>query len=240
MPTTTAHVPEIVLGDRIAERIARNEQAGDREALIVARRDIGARWHHAWAGIDRRGHREALGPWAPLRAIADPYPQRVRPRAGLIRGLGELGPRDTVPYSVQRATVEAVLTELQGKVLVDATVPLMPPRVGTVQLPAGRSAVAAIQQLAGNTVRVVSAFQNVSAQHLNELDHEVDCDVLVCGNDREACEVVIGLCSDIGLRGFYAGPIENSAAAEALTSVLITINRRYKIAGAGIRITGPK
>jgi NADPH-dependent F420 reductase len=146
----------------------------------------------------------------------------------------------TVPYSVQRATVEAVLTELQGKVLVDATAPLMPPRVGTVQLPAGRSAVAAIQQLAGNTVRVVSAFQNVSAQHLNELDHEVDCDVLVCGNDREACEVVIGLCSDIGLRGFYAGPIENSAAAEALTSVLITINRRYKIAGAGIRITGPK
>ena len=143
-----------------------------------------------------------------------------------------------VPYSVQRATVEAVLTELQGKVLVDATVPLMPPRVGTVQLPAGRSAVAAIQQLAGDTVRVVSAFQNVSAQHLNELDHEVDCDVLVCGNDREACEVVIGLCSDIGLRGFYAGPIENSAAAEALTSVLITINRRYKIAGAGIRITG--
>ena len=143
-------------------------------------------------------------------------------------------------YSVQRATVEAVISELGGKVLVDATVPLMPPRVGTVQLPAGRSAVAAIQQLAGDTVRVVSAFQNVSAQHLNELEHEVDCDVLVCGNDREACEVVIGLCSDIGLRGFYAGPIENSAAAEALTSVLITINRRYKIAGAGIRITGPK
>jgi 8-hydroxy-5-deazaflavin:NADPH oxidoreductase len=146
----------------------------------------------------------------------------------------------TVPYSVQRATVEAVLTELQGKVLVDATAPLMPPKVGTVQLPAGRSAVAAIQQLAGETVRVVSAFQNVSAQHLNELDHEVDCDVLVCGNDRDACDVVIGLCSDIGLRGFYAGPIENSAAAEALTSVLITINRRYKIAGAGIRITGAK
>jgi len=146
----------------------------------------------------------------------------------------------TVPYSVQRATVEAVLSELQGKLLVDATVPLIPPRVGTVRLPSGRSAVAAIQQLVGDTVRVVSAFQNVSAQHLNELDHEVDCDVLVCGNDREACDVVIGLCADIGLRGFYAGPIDNSAAAEALTSVLITINRRYKVAGAGIRITGPK
>jgi NADPH-dependent F420 reductase len=144
----------------------------------------------------------------------------------------------TVPYAVQRSTVESVLDALRGKILVDTTVPLVPPRVGTVQLPQSQSAVAAIQQLAGSAVRVVSAFQNVSAQHLNELDHPVDCDVLVCGDDRSACDSVIGLCADIGLRGFYAGPIANSAAAEALTSVLITINRRYKIAGAGIRITG--
>jgi NADPH-dependent F420 reductase len=144
----------------------------------------------------------------------------------------------TVPYAVQRGTVEGVLDMLHSKILVDTTVPLVPPKVGTVQLPQGQSAVAAIQQLAGSAVRVVSAFQNVSAQHLNELDHPVDCDVLVCGDDRSACDSVIGLCTDIGLRGFYAGPIANSAAAEALTSVLITINRRYKIAGAGIRITG--
>jgi 8-hydroxy-5-deazaflavin:NADPH oxidoreductase len=146
----------------------------------------------------------------------------------------------TVPYAVQRSTVEAVRDQLQGKLLVDATVPLVPPRVGTVHLPEGRSAVAAIQQFVGEKVRVVSAFQNVSAQHLTELDHAVDCDVLVCGNDRDSCETVIGLCGDIGLRGLYAGPIDNSAAAEALTSVLITINRRYKVAGAGIRITGLK
>jgi len=144
----------------------------------------------------------------------------------------------TVPYAVQRATVEHVLDALHGKILVDSTVPLVPPKVGTVALPDGRSAVAAIQQLAGENVRVVSAFQNVSAQHLAELDHPVDCDVLVCGNDRAACDVVIGLCVDMGLRGLYAGGIGNSAAAEALTSVLITINRRYKVAGAGIRITG--
>lgn len=146
----------------------------------------------------------------------------------------------TVPYAVQRSTVEAVLDVLHAKLLVDATVPLVPPKVGTVRLPEGRSAVAAIQQLAGEDVRVVSAFQNVSAEHLNALDHEVDCDVLVCGNDRNACDIVIGLCGDIGLRGLFAGPIENSAAAEALTSVLITINRRYKVAGAGIRITALK
>jgi 8-hydroxy-5-deazaflavin:NADPH oxidoreductase len=144
----------------------------------------------------------------------------------------------TVPYAAQRETVASVLDHLHGKVLVDATVPLVPPKVGTVQLPQGRSAVAAIQQVAGEGVRVVSAFQNVSARHLNDLDHDVDCDVLVCGNDRAACDIVIALCAEMGMRGFYAGGIENSAAAEALTSVLITINRRYKVPGAGIRITG--
>jgi 8-hydroxy-5-deazaflavin:NADPH oxidoreductase len=144
----------------------------------------------------------------------------------------------TVPYAAQRETVASVLDHLHGKVLVDTTVPLVPPKVGTVQLPQGRSAVAAIQQVAGEGVRVVSAFQNVSARHLNDLDHDVDCDVLVCGNDRAACDIVIALCAEMGMRGFYAGGIENSAAAEALTSVLITINRRYKVPGAGIRITG--
>jgi NADPH-dependent F420 reductase len=143
-----------------------------------------------------------------------------------------------VPYAVERATVEDVLAELSGKILVDATVPLVPPKVSQVQLPEGQSAVAAIQALTGKAVRVVSAFQNVSAQHLSDLDHAIDCDVLVCGDDQAACDIVIGLCADIGLRGLYAGPIRNSAAAEALTSVLITINRRYKVpGGAGIRIT---
>jgi NADPH-dependent F420 reductase len=145
----------------------------------------------------------------------------------------------TVPYAVQRATVEDVLDQLQGKILVDATVPLVPPKVSVVQLPDGQSAIAAIQALAGKAVRVVSAFQNVSAQHLKDLEHAVDCDVLVCGDDQGACDIVIGLCADIGLRGLYSGPIRNSAAAEALTSVLININRRYKVpGGAGIRITG--
>jgi NADPH-dependent F420 reductase len=144
----------------------------------------------------------------------------------------------TVPYPAQKATVEDVRDALKGKILIDATVPLVPPRVSRVQLPAGCSAVAAIQELLGKEVRVVSAFQNVSARHLKELDHPIDCDVLICGNDTAACELVIGLATDIGLRGLYAGPICNSAAAEALTSALITINRHYKIPAAGVRITG--
>jgi NADPH-dependent F420 reductase len=144
----------------------------------------------------------------------------------------------TVPFSAQRATVEEVRDELSGKLLVDATVPLVPPKVARVQLPPEGSAVAAIQRLLGESVRVVSAFQNVSAHQLKDPSHSVECDVLICGDDVAAREIVVGLAADIGLRGIHAGPIVNSAAAEALTSILIAINMRYKSPGAGIRITG--
>lgn len=144
-----------------------------------------------------------------------------------------------VPYSVQRATVEEVRLALAGKILIDTTVPLVPPKVARVQLPQGGSAVAAIQALLGEAVHVVSAFQNVAAHLLQDLGHDLDCDVLVCGDQVSARETVIRLAADIGLRGIHAGPIVNSAASEALTSVLIAINSRYKLAaGAGVRITG--
>jgi 8-hydroxy-5-deazaflavin:NADPH oxidoreductase len=144
----------------------------------------------------------------------------------------------TVPYAAQGATVEEVREALTGKILIDATVPLMPPKVSRVQLPPGGSAAAAIQALLGDAVRVVSAFQNVSAHHLNDLDHDVDCDVLVCSDDAAARETVIGLAAAIGLTAWHAGPLVNSAAAEALTSVMIFINRHYKSPGSGIRVTG--
>ena len=144
----------------------------------------------------------------------------------------------TVPYAGQQATALPLAPYLKDKILIDATVPLMPPKVGRVQLPEGGSAVANLQALLGADVKVVAAFQSVSAHHLNELDHHIECDVLVCGDDTPACETVIELAKSIGLRGIYAGPICNAAAVEALTSVLITINRRYKASGSGIRITG--
>lgn len=144
----------------------------------------------------------------------------------------------TVPFSAQRPTVEGVRNALEGKILIDATVPLIPPKVARVQLPPDGSVVASIQRSLGESVRVVSAFQNVSAHHLKDLGHSIDCDVLVCGNDPAAREIVVGLAADIGLRGIHAGPIENSAAAEALTSILISMNMRYKVPGTGIRITG--
>jgi predicted dinucleotide-binding enzyme len=86
-------------------------------------------------------------------------------------------------------------------------------------------------------VTVVSAFQNVSADSLQS-DEELDCDVLVTGNKAEAREVVVGLAQRAGLRAWHAGSLENSAAAEALTSVLIFMNKRYGGVHTGIRITG--
>jgi 8-hydroxy-5-deazaflavin:NADPH oxidoreductase len=143
-----------------------------------------------------------------------------------------------VPYAAQMATAESVADLLAGKILIDVTVPLMPPKVDSVQLPNGESAVVALQRRLGATVKVVSAFQNVSAVHLKDAAHEIDCDVLVCGDDARAREVVIGLARDAGLRAWHAGVLANSIASEALTSVLIAINKRYKVAGSGIRITG--
>ena len=144
----------------------------------------------------------------------------------------------TVPYAAQLATAGSVADRLAGKILIDVTVPLSPPNVDRVQLPNGESAVVALQRRLGAAVKVVSAFQNVSATHLKDAAHKIDCDVLVCGDDAGAREVVIGLAHDAGLRAWHAGGLANSVATEALTSVLIAINKRYKVAGSGIRITG--
>jgi 8-hydroxy-5-deazaflavin:NADPH oxidoreductase len=144
----------------------------------------------------------------------------------------------TVPYNAQIATVTELRAALEGKILVDATVPLQPPKVSSVQLPAGGSAVAAVQQMLGDKVRVVSAFQNVAAHKLRQIGTDVGCDVLVCGDDAAARAVALALIAKMGLRGLDAGPICNSAAAEALTSILIFLNRKHNVAGSGIRITG--
>lgn len=142
----------------------------------------------------------------------------------------------TVPFSHQSSTLEGVSSALDGKILIDVTVPLVPPKVGRVQLPEGGSAGQIAQNLLGENVRVVSAFQNVAAHHLQE-GHGLDCDVLVCGNSKDARAEVITLVEAAGMRGFHAGPIDNAAAVEAMTSVLITINRQYKC-HAGVTISG--
>jgi 8-hydroxy-5-deazaflavin:NADPH oxidoreductase len=144
----------------------------------------------------------------------------------------------TVPYAAHRSTLESVKNVLQGKLLIDVTVPLVPPKVARVQLPPEDSAAMAAQALLGPGVRVVSAFQNVSAHLLETLGASVDCDVLVCGDDKDARGVAVELARAAGMRGIHGGALANSTAAEALTSVLIFINGRYKIKTSGIRFTG--
>jgi NADPH-dependent F420 reductase len=142
----------------------------------------------------------------------------------------------TVPFSAHTPTLETIREVVQGKVLVDVTVPLVPPRVARVQLPPEGSAGMIAQTLLGEAVHVVSAFQNVAAAHL-QADMEIPCDVLVTGNEKTARQAVIDLIEAMGMRGFHAGLIHNAAAAEALTSVLININKQYKT-HAGLRLTG--
>lgn len=143
----------------------------------------------------------------------------------------------TVPFAHQQSTLEQIKAAVQNKLFIDVTVALKPPKVGKVQMPPEGSAGVIAQQILGDGVQVVSAFQNIAAAHLDS-DHDVHCDVLVTGNKKAARQIVIDLAKAAGLKAWHAGPIANSAATEALTSVLITINKQYGIPGAGITITG--
>ncbi|NMG00972.1 NADPH-dependent F420 reductase [Aromatoleum toluolicum] len=143
----------------------------------------------------------------------------------------------TVPFSSQATVLEEIRPAVAGKIVVDTTVPLVPPKVMRVQLPPEGCAALRAQALLGEDVRLVSAFHNVAAHKL-ATDAEVECDVLVFGDDKPARAVVAALADDAGLRGLHAGALANSAAAEALTSILIFMNRNYAVDGAGVRITG--
>ncbi len=144
----------------------------------------------------------------------------------------------SVPYSAHRATLTGVREACQGKILVDLTVPLQPPQILAVNLPAGGAAALEAQSLLGPEVAVVAAFQNVSAVKLRRLGEPVDCDVLVCADDDDARAAVMALAEAAGMRGIDAGGLKNAVAAESLTPVLLHINRTYGAKGAGIRITG--
>lgn len=211
-------------------------------AILGGSGDLGGGLAFRWA---RAGYPIIIGSRSAEKAEQAAAELAAKGLAGKVRGLdNEAAARAgdivvlTVPFANQAPTLEAIKAAVQGKILVDVTVPLVPPKVGTVQLPAGGSAGQIAQATLGDGVRVVSAFQNVAAAHLEDPEHDPDCDVLVCGNDADACAAVLALVAAAGMKGWHAGPIANSVVAEALTSVLITLNRRYKIPGAGFRITG--
>lgn len=145
----------------------------------------------------------------------------------------------TVPYAAHRETLESVKGVLKGKILIDATVPLVPPKVSKVQMPAAGSAAQEAKEIVGEGVEVVAAFQNISHELLLN-DDDVECDVLVTGTSKDARTEALRLVEAAGLTGWDAGPIENSVVIEGLTSVLININKQYGSTYAGIKITGAK
>ena len=145
----------------------------------------------------------------------------------------------TVPYAAHRGTLEGIKDVLKGKLFIDVTVPLVPPRLTRVQMPPAGSAAQEAREILGEEVEVVSAFQNISHEHLLE-DGDADCDVLVTGTSKNARNEALKLVDAAGLTGWDAGPIENSVVVEGLTSVLININKQYGSTHAGIRITGAK
>ena len=143
-----------------------------------------------------------------------------------------------VPYAAHRATLTELKQELANKVLVDITVPLAPPKIRQVTLPAGKAAALEAQALLGPETKVAAGLHHVSGVHLADPDHAIECDVLVCSDDASALELALRLIEDLGLRAFDAGPLLNAVALEALTPVLLHLNKRYASSGTGVRITG--
>lgn len=195
-----------------------------------------------WA---KAGYKVIIGSRMPEKAQAAAVEvSEMLDRKASIEGLDNLSAAQkadiavlTVPYSAHRDTLLGLKNALQGKILVDVTVPLVPPKVTKVQMPPAGSAAQEAVEILGEGVQVVDAFQNISFEHLIH-GEEVPCDVLVTGTSKAAREEVLKLVEAAGLTGWDAGPIENSVVVEGLTSILIYINKQYGATHAGIKITG--
>jgi 8-hydroxy-5-deazaflavin:NADPH oxidoreductase len=209
-------------------------------AIIGGTGELGSGLARLWAAA---GYPVVLGSRAKDKAqiAAQELSQAVGAPVSGNDNRGAAQAADIVVLCVPYANHDAILADIQpamgGKILVDAVVPLMPPKISTVQIPPEGSPALAAQRVLGTAARVASAFHNVGAKKLND-GEKADCDILVFSDEASVREQVIALANVVATRGVHGGVLANSVAAEALTSVLIAINRRYKIAGAGIRITG--
>ncbi len=143
----------------------------------------------------------------------------------------------TVPFNAHVDMVTNLKDVIKGKILIDVTVPLVPPKVHVVQMPKVGSAGKEAQGILGEETQVVIAFQNISYERLMK-EGDIDCDVLVCGTSKQARDIVLGLVEDAGMTGWDAGPMANAVVVEGLTSVLININKLYGSKESGIKITG--
>jgi len=143
----------------------------------------------------------------------------------------------TVPFTAHVPMLDYLKDAIKGKILIDVTVPIVPPKVTIAQMPEAGSAGKEAQAVLGEETPVVVAFQNISYERLMK-DGDIDCDVFVCGTSKAARNAVIDLVEDAGMVGWDAGPMGNAMVVEGLTSVLLYINKRYGSKEAGIKITG--
>lgn len=199
---------------------------------------------YRWA---RAGYKILIGSRTPPKAVdaAEELNMMLGGQAHIV-GLGNREAAEqadivvlTVPYSAHRPTLESVKDVVRGKLFIDVTVPLVPPKVSKVQMPEAGSATQEAREILGEGVEVCAAFQNISHEHLLG-DEAVTCDVLVTGTSKDSRAETIKLVEAAGLNGWDAGPVENSVVVEGLTSVLIGINKKYGSTHAGIKITGVK
>ncbi|MBI3734011.1 MAG: NADPH-dependent F420 reductase [Chloroflexi bacterium] len=144
----------------------------------------------------------------------------------------------SVPYAGTQAILEDIREAAQHKIVMNIASSLDPERKSRARVPTAGSITAEVQAFLGESVKVVAAFQNIAPQKLEPPTAAIDSDVLVCGADRETRRTIIELIQRMGLNAVDAGVLANAVAVETLTAVLIAINLRYKITGAGIRITG--
>ncbi|HEY1462305.1 MAG TPA: NADPH-dependent F420 reductase [Terriglobales bacterium] len=146
----------------------------------------------------------------------------------------------TVPFEGHVPLLKQIKPALRsGAILIDTTVPLAASIGGrvtrTISIWQGSAAQQAAEILKG--IPVVAAFQNISAEFLNG-DDDLDCDVIVCGDDEKANQIARSLAEKIpGVRALDGGHLENARVLEQMTALLITLNIRYK-AHTGIRVTG--
>ena len=146
-----------------------------------------------------------------------------------------------VPFSAHNATLEALKGGLAGKILVDIVVPLSPNDPKLVEMPREGSATEAAQALLGPDIPVVGALHNVSAKTLNDLDHGINCDILVCGNKLEPRKKVMALVERLGVTAYNAGNAQAARCIEAMTPILIRLNisKAVPFSHAGLKIWAP-
>lgn len=144
----------------------------------------------------------------------------------------------TVPATGLATTLPELREACRGKVVVSTVVPLTFGGGRLFTPPPQGSAAEAAQEILGAEARVVAAFHHIAAHELAAGDHAIECDLLLCGGDAAAKQLVTELGTSMGLRSVDVGPLTNAGPLEGITAVLATINRRYKLKNSGIKISG--